>query len=113
MSGWAHLTEDEGALPEALYKNGPIGIAIDSGPLRFYVFGILPAFLCSSKRKDADHAVLLTGYGTEENIFKFQYPYWEAKNSWGADWGESGYFKMTRGWNTCGLANYATTAFLD
>lgn len=49
--------------------------------------------------KTNNHAVLLVGYGIQDNI-----PYWLVKNSWGNRWGESGYFKMQRGVNRCGIA---------
>ena len=44
-----------------------------------------------------NHAVLAVGYGVENGV-----PYWLIKNSWGADWGDSGYFKMEMGKNMCG-----------
>lgn len=47
--------------------------------------------------QDVNHAVLAVGYGVEDGI-----PYWLIKNSWGASWGDSGYFKMEMGKNMCG-----------
>ncbi|CAI0400443.1 unnamed protein product [Linum tenue] len=47
--------------------------------------------------EDVNHAVLAMGYGVEDGV-----PYWLIKNSWGGDWGESGYFKMEMGKNMCG-----------
>ena len=47
--------------------------------------------------QDVNHAVLAVGYGVENGI-----PYWLIKNSWGADWGLDGYFKMELGKNMCG-----------
>ena len=38
-----------------------------------------------------DHAVLLVGYDDSADI-----PYWLIKNSWGPDWGEDGYFRVSQ-----------------
>lgn len=51
--------------------------------------------------QDVNHAVLAVGYGVENGI-----PYWLIKNSWGADWGDNGYFKMELGKNMCGEFNF-------
>ncbi len=49
---------------------------------------------------DVNHAVLAVGYGTLNGM-----DYWLIKNSWGATWGDNGYFRMQRGVNMCGIIN--------
>jgi len=44
------------------------------------------------------HAIKILGWGTENNT-----PYWLVANSWNTDWGDSGYFKILRGKNECGI----------
>lgn len=57
---------------------------------------------------DVNHAVLLTGYGIDNGV-----KYWNIKNSWGAAWGASGYFKMVRGVNMCAIAQCNSYPLID
>jgi C1A family cysteine protease len=41
-----------------------------------------------------DHAVTLVGYNTEAETNGLGASYWIVKNSWGADWGVSGYMYL-------------------
>lgn len=95
---------DEDQLLNALLKN-PIAVAIeaDSKEFQLYKGGIMD-FNCGNK---LDHAVLLVGYGVENGI-----KYWKVKNSWSTSWGESGYFRLVRGKNMCGIADSASYPLL-
>lgn len=89
--------EDEFA--EKLLQLGPLSIAVDGEVVKHYLGGILK----ECKGRSVNHAVLLVGYGKGED----GKPYWLVKNSWGADWGENGYFRMPRGVNCVFVANTA------
>ena len=64
-----------------------------------------------------NHSVLLVGYG-KEYVFGGQ-EYWLIKNSWGTNWGEFGYARITKGGdrytdsNVCGELNHATYPTFD
>lgn len=47
---------------------------------------------------DVSHEVSIVGYG-EQNGVKF----WRVRNSWGAYWGESGFFRIVRGVNNLAI----------
>ncbi|KAG7615535.1 Peptidase C1A papain C-terminal [Arabidopsis thaliana x Arabidopsis arenosa] len=71
--------------------------------MQTYIGGVSCPYVCS---KSQDHGVLLVGFGSPgyAPIRLKEKPYWIIKNSWGAMWGEYGYYKICRGpHNMCGI----------
>ncbi|KAF8364896.1 hypothetical protein HHK36_033127 [Tetracentron sinense] len=88
--------EDE--LKHAVAFARPVSVAFQVvKEFRFYAGGVYTSDTCGSTPMDVNHAVLAVGYGIENGV-----PYWLVKNSWGASWGDHGYFKMEMGKNMCG-----------
>lgn len=101
--------DDEQALMAAVAQQ-PIAVAIEADQIAFQLYksGILTG-KCGSK---LDHGVLVVGYGTDKET---GIDYWKVKNSWGSNWGESGYIRLQRGkvtpWNhsgECGILAQAS-----
>ena len=53
---------------------------------------------------DCTHAILIVGYTSRT---------WIVRNSHGADWGDNGYFQITRDKNTCGIGEPSVLASLS
>ncbi|GMT28136.1 hypothetical protein PFISCL1PPCAC_19433, partial [Pristionchus fissidentatus] len=105
-SGFVDLPRfDENALKTAVATIGPISVAIDANHLSFmrYKGGVFYEEECNGIK--LNHAVLVVGYGTDEN----EGDYWLVKNSYGEGWGEDGYIRIVRNRNNhCGIATYAS-----
>mmetsp|Transcript_11217 Transcript_11217/g.17911 ORF Transcript_11217/g.17911 Transcript_11217/m.17911 type:complete len:229 (-) Transcript_11217:159-845(-) len=99
IGGFVELeSNDYNALMEAVANHGPVAISVDASNWQFYDGGVYKGD-CGT---DVDHAVVLVGYGHDED----EGDYWLIRNSWGFSWGENGYIKLRRSFATdqhCGM----------
>jgi len=89
---------DEAGLMSAVNIE-PVSVAVDAASWSSYKKGVMSG-MCG---KSLDHGVLAVGYGTEGSQ-----DYWIVKNSWGTTWGESGFIRLIRNKNECGIAMAAS-----
>ncbi|KAE9547829.1 hypothetical protein FO519_008957 [Halicephalobus sp. NKZ332] len=74
-----------------------IGLKSGTHDFMYYTSGILDdAYDCDDDT--VDHAVVIVGYGTADGV-----PYWIVRNTWGLEWGETGYVRIKRGINYCNM----------
>jgi cysteine peptidase B len=78
---------------------GPVSVCVDASSWQDYSGGILTQ--CSN---NVDHCVQLTGYYN----YGQSGAYWNVRNSWGTDWGQSGYIWIEIGQDLCSIGDYAT-----
>lgn len=98
---------NEIALQAAVAQIGPISVGIDASQpsFQFYASGTYNEPNCKNTLSGLDHAILVVGYGIDEN----NKPYWLCKNQWGTGWGLAGYIRMSRNLNNqCGIATLAS-----
>lgn len=90
ISSYKQLTVNEAQ--EAIMTKGPISagftVYLD---FEFYSSGVyqhkIPIVM-------GGHAILIIGWGVDNGT-----PYWLCQNSWGSSWGESGHFRILRGFD--------------
>jgi len=96
---------DETQMMTLLYTYGPLSACLDATSMQSYTGGIDPGTGCSP---DAiDHCITIVGYATDAASST---PYWKIKNSWGTDWGESGFYRLIRNQGACGINKVITIA---
>lgn len=94
---------------------GPIAVGVNGSDQTFLAYkrGIFDSAGCG---QGANHAMLIVGYGQEEDMEGNMVRYWIARNSWGETWGEDGYVRVKRGSGikdeagVCGIAKNPSVA---
>ncbi|EPQ06544.1 Cathepsin W [Myotis brandtii] len=119
------LSGNEQGIARYLATEGPITVTINKKLLQQYQNGVIKATDTTCDPRYVDHVVLLVGFGKTKSVegrqakdvsghsHRRSTPYWILKNSWGANWGEKGYFRLHRGSNACGITKYPITARVD
>ena len=80
-------------------QNGPVSIAVDATAWQFYKGGVMDAKKCNFK--GLDHGVTLVAADVDAKSVT-------VRNSWGDNWGESGYIRLSMDDNACGWTNDAS-----
>jgi cathepsin F len=106
INGYLNISSNDTQIAEALVKYGPLSTGMDAIGTQFYKSGVISGWLC---KQQLNHAVTMVGYG--KNWYGTDY--WTIKNSYGATWGEEGYFRIKRGANTCGIEMNVVTALVE
>ncbi|KAL1461930.1 hypothetical protein WDU94_013792 [Cyamophila willieti] len=110
---YQNITGGEEEMKHYLHRHGPLSIAINGKPLTsLYNGGIIDIKHTECDPMGINHAVLLVGYGEEKRDGQ-TVPYWIVKNSYSAEWGEKGYFRVRRGKNICGVAEMVSGVETD
>ncbi|GHE98942.1 hypothetical protein GCM10017786_34990 [Amycolatopsis deserti] len=86
--GVVDLTQDPAAIKHHIYGYGPVtACMVIYDDFFHYTGGIYRA---TTTESNGGHCVALIGWDDEQNC-------WIAKNSWGTDWGEGGFFRIAYG----------------
>ena len=104
--------DKHGLLASLVLQPTSIAMQADQLGFQFYTSGVFSEESCGEEGA-IDHGVLAVGYGTDEVTGK---KYFKVKNSWGEDWGESGYFRLDREsknqWGTCAILMIMTAPIM-
>jgi len=86
-----------------LVQYGPLSACLDATPMQYYQSGIDNPTDCDPSY--IDHCITIVGYGVQSGV-----KFWKIKNSWGTDWGMSGYYYLIKGTGACGINRVITVA---
>jgi hypothetical protein len=98
IASWSWVANNPGALQAAL-MNGPLVAGFNVYSDFFSYHGGVYHYDGHSSLAGG-HAIVIVGYDSNEQ-------YWIVKNSWGAYWGEGGYFRI--GFGEAGIENYVAS----
>jgi len=94
IEGWTQLPlNDYEATMNAIAKVGPLAVAVAASEWGFYEKGVYDGSGNTAEGFVVNHAVLLVGYGVDEDTKE---KYYKVRNSWGPTFGEDGFIRIKR-----------------
>ncbi|NLE44228.1 MAG: hypothetical protein GX620_05870 [Chloroflexi bacterium] len=89
------------AIKQAIYDRGPVPASVCVGPqFSNYSGGVFATDergVCDIQDSSTNHGIVLVGWDDAQGV-------WILRNSWGPEWGESGYMRITYGTSRVGYA---------
>ena len=85
-------------IKKEIKARGPVAATINANPLRDFMGG--QVLDDDTQSKAPDHIVSIVGWGKDAASGK---EFWHVRNSWGAYWGEEGFFRVATGKNMLGI----------
>jgi len=105
VTNYNSLSGEQGLYQQtSVSSGGPVSVCVDASSWQDYQGGVLTQ--CSN---NVDHCVQLTGYAN----YNQNGAYWIVRNSWGADWGQSGFIWVAIGQDLCSIGDYGTVVSAD
>jgi C1A family cysteine protease len=102
INNYKQISKDESVIQTALTQTAPFSVCVDAEEWSFYSGGVMTPDQCG---RSVDHCVQLVAYDATTAP-----GYWICRNSWGTDWGLSGFINLQMGGDTCLIADYVTSA---
>jgi cathepsin L len=97
VGGYKDIGTNDADLAAAIAE-GPVSVGVAANDYwQSYSGGVVTIDECPNGQ--LDHGVVAVGYSPD---------YWIVRNSWGPSWGESGYIRLSRKDNVCGIWNSAS-----
>lgn len=114
VDSYTHVPEKDADQLKAAIEKGPVCVSVDASSNQFmqYHSGILISNDCGGATPELDHAVTAVGYG--KNLIG--QGYFIVRNSWGTNWGEHGYIRMSSdigGNGVCGILMDSNIPFTE
>jgi cysteine peptidase B len=105
ISNWGYITtsDNENYMAQWTYQYGPPSVCLDAQTWQYYQGGVITQN-CGTQ---LDHCVQLTGWQVYTGIQA-----WTIRNSWGSDWGMSGYVLLETGADMCGVGTEVTSSVI-
>jgi len=101
-SGYNAIASDENTMALYMLANGTFADCVNADSWQSYTSGILT--VCGN---NSDHCIQVTGVNrTNTN------GWWWIKNSWGIDWGMTGFIYLSYKNNTCNIINNPTVPYI-
>jgi len=97
IAEYGTVTGEENIMAE-VYARGPVACGINAEPILNYEGGAMVDRKAAHKL--VNHIVSIVGWGTDAVT---GVKYWQIRNSWGEYWGESGFMRLERGYNSLGI----------